>query len=465
MVEAAIDSSIWSPEQNATCAAGGGDVDDLPVAADQLVLFTPNLGQGHDGDELRRRDLRLPPGIGTPGGGLGQGGLGARVLAAKSYVLAKVAMSAGRVIVMTFRNGQLTLAHAAAGVIAARPQWYSTDHVMPLSLPYKFVHYVMADSPARQVLLSLLPKQQVTAFTDHIRDDTSINQACNLFLVPHWINEVMGYLIATNVAVDRRQFSPRARMLLQQYVQLIRKDYMTTAKVLAYTLAAAAGDQGVASDFLDYCTQRFQRAVLWLAQETGWLGVDNPLFFLDQHARTGIAGGIVGGLVNTWRVLPSVRPPRCVKGRCLGGTGGNDTSTSTNSSMANSTASVGSAAVDQYLHSFIEVGGYGAPGVAGALAAGQNTTNTTLPVLHPPVQYLPKVSDDWDPDDVDDPPPPGSTDAGDATVGNLTQSQLDQATKKVFLDARSLPRQLSAPARRRRRAVLIAGDVSSQSDL
>lgn len=38
----------------------------------------------------------------------------------------------------------------------------------------------------------------VQDFTVHLRDETPINQACNLLLVPKWINEVMGYLIAVS---------------------------------------------------------------------------------------------------------------------------------------------------------------------------------------------------------------------------------------------------------------------------
>ena len=201
-----------------------------------------------------------------------------RTLALASKQILQIALQAGHVlvVVVTATTKELILATNNIGeaIMTARPLDYQTDHILPVSMPYLFMRH-LATTAYTGILAQLqvvMPINGVaTQFTNHLRDGF-YNSECNLMLVPGFINQVMGTLIASPGLPNPARFDNEAAELIRQYTFKISGFYQQAAIYIGSQMAKAISDPLVEKLFIDFCEAQFAKAVHFVRPESVWTG-------------------------------------------------------------------------------------------------------------------------------------------------------------------------------------------------
>ncbi|KAI9851253.1 MAG: hypothetical protein M1838_004172 [Thelocarpon superellum] len=196
-----------------------------------------------------------------------------RALAAGHVMLVVAGSGVPELVLIGARAATEMVKGSMRGLITGRPVGSSTDHLLPVGMPYLWIRS-LPPCAVRTALELILPlTMESTQFTNTMRDKI-FNSACNLMIVPHWINSIMGDLLAISDGYmpSRAAYSPQAASLIRDYASKIRGYYLNAAYIVARAMAEAAARPEITHLFLQFCTQQWQRVERFLAPDTGWNG-------------------------------------------------------------------------------------------------------------------------------------------------------------------------------------------------
>ena len=218
-----------------------------------------------------------------------------RPLAQTGAQILATALKAGHVMVVVAGAGapELVLAgySVAQTIFNSRPLGFQTDHILPVSMPYLFVRSLpnglqranlerllpldgsstVSRNPFRHEIQSSSHLDPLQSFTESLRAGI-FNAPCNLMLVPGWINQVMGALVATDSMPKRSRFDVQAAGFIQDYMSKIHGYYFNSVYIVSRALATAAHDPDVQRLFTAYCSQQFSKVAAFVAGTDGWTG-------------------------------------------------------------------------------------------------------------------------------------------------------------------------------------------------
>ncbi|KAI9825794.1 MAG: hypothetical protein M1832_000734 [Thelocarpon impressellum] len=167
-------------------------------------------------------------------------------------------------IVMVGYNGIGNLARA-------RPFGSTTDHILPLNMPYAFVKSLPAGA-MRLKIQALLPFDGTETILTKTFKERIFNEACNLMLIPGWMNEALGNILRPHHSRPATKLDGPSAKLLSDYMSKVKKFYLITAATAAKAMAEAAQDPQVQQAFMEYCQSEFNRVFNYVSQTSGWTG-------------------------------------------------------------------------------------------------------------------------------------------------------------------------------------------------